>query len=89
MAKPRYPTTELSLEETSLLPSTVTAINAELKGKGTIAMAWFIRCSTQQVECAHLVVTGAGKARQFKVAPKEKRQADSLAVSIHQRLYCK
>lgn len=89
MAKPRYPITDLTLEEQALLPSTVTTINKELKGKGTIAMAWFIRRSTSSVECAYLVVSGAGKARQFMVAPSEKRNADSIAVNIHQRLYCK
>ena len=89
MAKPRYPINELTLEEQALLPSTVTAINKELKGKGTIAMAWFIRRYTNKVECSHIVVTGAGKTRQFKVAPTEKRNADSIAVAIHQRLYCK
>lgn len=85
----RYEQTALTLEETSLMPSMLTAINKELNGKGVIHLAWFIRCSTSKAECAYLVVTGAGKARQFKVVPQEKEKADSIAVAIHKRLYCK
>jgi hypothetical protein len=88
MAK-RLEATPLTLEQIALLSSTVTAINAELKGKGVIAMAWFIRCYTGKPECSYLVVTGAGSKRQFKVVPQEKENADSIAVAIHRSLYCK